>query len=152
MPAAKNAIHEVFAYLCVSDAQKAVDFYTKAFGAVELYRLTEPSGRIGHVELQMGPSAVLMLADPFPECGITPPPPEGLPGMTIHLHVDSCDDMARAAVAAGATQLTEPTDQFYGERGCRVRDPFGHTWLLGHSIEQVTPEEMQRRYTALLAQ
>lgn len=152
MPAATNAIHEVFAYLCVPDAQKAIEFYSTAFGAVELYRLTEPSGRIGHVELQMGPSAVLMLSDPFPEFGITPPPPEGLPGATIHLHVDNCDEMAHAAVAAGATQLGEPTDQFYGERSCRVRDPFGHTWLLGHSIEKVTPAEMQRRYTELLSQ
>jgi PhnB protein len=147
-----NAIHEVFAYLCVPDTQKAIGFYSQAFGAVELFRLTEPSGRIGHAELQMGPSAVLMLADPFPEFGITPPPAEGLPGMTIHLHVDNCDDMARAAVAAGATQLSEPADQFYGERSCRVRDPFGHTWLLGHSIEKLTPAEMQRRYTSLLAQ
>jgi PhnB protein len=148
----RNAIHEVFAYLCVPDTQQAIDFYTQAFGAEELYRLTEPSGRIGHAELQMGPSAVLMLSDPFPEFGITAPPPEGLTGMTIHLHVDNCDDMARAAVAAGAMQLSEPSDQFYGERSCRVRDPFGHTWLLGHSIEKLTPDEMQRRYTELLSQ
>jgi len=145
-----NAIHEVFAYLSVSDTQEAIDFYVKAFGAVELYRLTEPSGRIGHAELQMGPSAVLMLSDPYPEYGITPPPPEGLSGMRIHLHVDNADDMARAAVAAGATMVSEPADQFYGERSCRVRDPFGHTWLLGHSIEKLTPEEMQRRYTELM--
>lgn len=145
-----NAIHEVFAYLCVPDTPKAIDFYAKAFGAVELYRLTEPSGRVGHAELQMGQSAVLMLSDPFPEFGITAPPPEGSPGMRIHLHVDNADEMARQAVAAGGTLLTEPADQFYGERSCRVRDPFGHTWLLGHSIEKVTPEEMQRRYTALM--
>ncbi|MBC7957545.1 MAG: VOC family protein, partial [Cytophagales bacterium] len=140
-----NAIHEVFAYLNVPDTQKAIDFYAKAFGAVELFRLTEPSGRIGHAELQMGPSAVLMLADPYPEYGITPPPPEGLQGVGIHLHVDNADEMARAAVAAGATLVSEPADQFYGERSCRVLDPFGHTWLLGHSIEKLTPEEMQRR-------
>ena len=146
-----NAIHEVFAYLCVPDTQKAIDFYTQAFGASELYRLTEPSGRIGHAELQMGPSAVLMLSDPFPEFGIVPPPPAGIPGMQIHLHVDNCDEMLHTAVAAGATQLTEPADQFYGERGCKVRDPFGHTWLLGHSIEKLTPQEMQRRYTELMS-
>lgn len=148
MPA--NSIHELFAYLCVPDTQKAIDFYARAFGAEEKFRLTEPSGRIGHAELQMGPSAVLMLADPFPEFGITPPPPEGLPGTVLHLHVDDCDAMARAAVEAGATMLMEPTDQFYGERSCRLRDPFGHTWLLGHSIEKLSPEEMQRRYTVLM--
>jgi len=152
MPAARNSIHEVFAYLCVPDTQQAITFYTQAFGAAELYRLTEPSGRIGHAELQMGPSAVLMLSDPFPEFGIVPPPPEGLPGQVIHLHVDSADDMVAQAVAAGAVQVTELSDQFYGERGCRVRDPFGHTWLLGHSIEKVTPEEMQRRYTKLMTE
>lgn len=145
-----NAIHELFAYLCVPDTQKAIDFYTQAFGAQELYRLTEPSGRIGHAELQMGPSAILMLSDQFPEYGITAPPPEGLSGMVIHLHVDNCDEMGRQAVACGATMLSEPTDQFYGERGCKVRDPFGHTWLIGHSIEKVAPEEMQRRYTELM--
>jgi PhnB protein len=146
----KNAIHELFAYLCVPDTQKAIDFYTQAFGAQELYRLTEPSGRIGHAELQMGPSAILMLSDQFPEYGITAPPPEGLSGMVIHLHVDNCDEMGRQAVACGATMISEPTDQFYGERGCKVRDPFGHTWLLGHSIEKVSPAEMQRRYTELM--
>lgn len=145
-----NAIHELYAYLCVPDTQAAITFYTQAFGAQELYRLTEPSGRIGHAELQMGPSAVLMLSDPFPEYGTTAPPPEGLSGMVVHLHVDDCDAMGRQAVAGGATMLSEPTDQFYGERSCKVRDPFGHTWLLGHSIEKVAPEEMQRRYTELM--
>ena len=145
-----NAIHELYAYLCVPDTQQAINFYTQAFGAQELYRLTEPSGRIGHAELQMGPSAVLMLSDQFPEYGITAPPPEGLSGMVIHLHVDDSDTMGRQAVACGATMLSEPTDQFYGERSCKVRDPFGHTWLLGHSIEKVAPDEMQRRYTELM--
>jgi PhnB protein len=145
-----NAIHELYAYLCVPDTQAAITFYTQAFGAQELYRLTEPSGRIGHAELQMGPSAILMLSDQFPEFGITAPPPEGLSGMVIHLHVDDSDAMGRQAVACGATMLSESTDQFYGERSCKVRDPFGHTWLLGHSIEKVAPEEMQRRYTELM--
>ncbi len=145
-----NAIHELYAYLCVPDTQAAITFYTQAFGAQELYRLTEPSGRIGHAELQMGPSAVLMLSDQFPEFGITAPPPEGLSGMVIHLHVDDCDAMGHQAVACGATMLSAPTDQFYGERSCKLRDPFGHTWLLGHSIEEVAPEEMQRRYTELM--
>lgn len=148
MPA--NSIHEVFAYLCVPDTQRAIAFYARAFGAVERFRLTEPSGRIGHAELQMGPSAVLMLSDPFPEYGITPPPPEGLPSTQIHLHVDDADAMAEQAVAAGATLTMPPTDMFYGERSCKLRDPFGHTWLLGHSIETLTPQEMQRRYTELM--
>ncbi len=147
-----NTIHELFAYLRVSNAQQAIDFYTRVFGANERYRLTEPSGRVGHAELQMGPSAVLMLSEEFPEFGITAPPLQGLAGVAIHLHVDDCDAVARAAVAAGATMLMEPADQFYGERSCKVLDPFGHTWLLGHSIEELEPAEMQRRYTELMQQ
>ena len=99
-------------------------------------------------ELQLGP-AVLMVCDEFPEYGMVGPQGGQFTCCTIHLHVDDADAMGERAVAAGATLLMPPTDQFYGERSCRLRDPFGHAWLLGHSIEQVEPEEMQRRYTAL---
>ncbi|TXC65452.1 VOC family protein [Piscinibacter aquaticus] len=142
------AIHEVFAYLRVRDSAAAIRFYVKAFGASERFRLVEPSGRIGHAELQLGP-AVLMLSDAFPEWGLSAPPGDSDIGASVHLHVDDCDAVVAAAVAAGATLLMPPTDQFYGERSARLRDPFGHTWLIGHSIETLTPQEMQRRYTAL---
>jgi len=145
-----SAIHEVFAYLRVRDSSAAIAFYAQAFGAVERYRLVEPSGRVGHAELQFGP-AVVMLSDEFPEYGITALRDGQDPGVLLHLHVDNADAMAERAVAAGATLLSPPSDEFYGERGCKVRDPFGYTWMLGHSIEEVTPEEMQRRYTALLS-
>lgn len=118
------------------------------FGAVELFRLVEPSGRIGHVELQFGPS-IVMLAGEFPEMGFTAPPANGLPVVCIHLHVDDGDAMGARAVAAGARMLNEPAEHFYGERSCRVLDPFGHTWMLGHSIEKVAPDEVLRRYTAM---
>lgn len=143
-----NAIREVFAYLRVSDCKRAIRFYADAFGAVEDFRLTEPSGRIGHVELKLGP-AVLMLSDPFPECGLDAPAGGQDTGCAVHLHVEDADAMASRAVAAGATILMPPTDHFYGERSCRLRDPFGHTWLIGHEIEKVTPQEMQRRYDAM---
>lgn len=142
-------IHEVFAYLRVADSARAIEFYRAAFGATERFRLVEPSGRIGHAELQLGP-AVLMLSDAFPEFGLHAPPGDADTGSAIHLHVDDADALARQAVAAGATLLMPPADQFYGERSCRLRDPFGHTWLIGHEIEKLSPEEMQRRYTALL--
>lgn len=145
-----NQIHDVFPYLMVRDAKAAIAFYQQAFGATELFWLVEPSGRIGHAELQLG-SAVLMVCDEFPEYGMVAPHSEQFTGCTIHLHVDSADAMSDSAVAAGATMLMPPTDQFYGERSCRLRDPYGHTWLLGHSIERVEPEEMQRRYTAMMA-
>ncbi len=143
-----TAIREVFAYLRVRDTAAAIRFYEQAFGATERFRLVEPSGRIGHAELQLGP-AVLMLSDAFPEWGLVAPPGDTDIGASVHLHVDDCDALAAAAVAAGATLLLPPTDQFHGERGARLRDPFGHTWLVGHAIETVSPEEMQRRYTAM---
>jgi PhnB protein len=141
-------IHEVFAYLRVRDTAAAIPFYAQAFGATERFRLVEPSGRIGHAELTLGP-AVLMLSDAFPEWGLAAPPGDADIGASVHLHVDDCDAVVAAAVAAGATLLMPPTDQFYGERSARLRDPFGHTWLIGHSIETLSPDEMQRRYTAL---
>lgn len=143
-----NAVHEVFAYLRVGNSAEAMRFYAQAFGAVEKFRLTEPSGRIGHAEMQLGP-AVLMLSDAYPEYGLHAPSGEQDIGCSVHLHVDNADAMAARAMAAGATLLMPPADQFYGERSCRLRDPFGHTWLIGHEIEKVTPQEMQRRYDAL---
>jgi uncharacterized glyoxalase superfamily protein PhnB len=145
-----NKIHEVFPYLMVRDSSAAITFYQRVFGAVELFRLVEPSGRIGHAELQIGP-VVLMVCDEFPEYGMVGPQGDQFTGCTIHLHVDNADEMGERAVAAGATMLMPPTDQFYGERSCRLRDPFGHAWLLGHSIEKVEPDEMQRRYTAMMS-
>lgn len=144
-----SEISEVFPYLMVRDAQAAVAFYGEAFGATELFRLVEPSGRIGHVELQLG-KTVLMVCDEFPEYGMVAPKGDVFTGCTIHLHVKDADAMAARAVAAGATILMPPTDQFYGERSCRLRDPFGHQWLLGHTIESLEPAEMQRRYTAMM--
>lgn len=149
MTTTASPIHEVFAYLRVRDSASAIRFYEQAFGAVERFRLVEPSGRIGHAELQFGP-AVVMLSDAYPEYGLDAPREGQDPACSIHLHVDNADKLAAQAVAAGATMLMPPTDQFYGERSCRIRDPFGHVWLIGHSIEDVTPQEMQRRYTALM--
>jgi uncharacterized glyoxalase superfamily protein PhnB len=142
-------IHELFAYLCVNDTNKAIAFYGAAFGATEKFRLTEPSGRIGHAELDFG-GATVMLADEFPECGIRSPLAIGGTPVTIHLHVDNADAVIERAIASGATLERAPKDEFYGERGGVVIDPFGHRWNIGHSIEQITPEEMQRRYTALM--
>jgi uncharacterized glyoxalase superfamily protein PhnB len=141
-------IHEVFPYLRVKNAAAAIDFYTSVFGGEELFRLTEPSGRIGHAEIKIG-GLTLMLSDEYPECDIRGPESLGGTTFSIHLHVDDADALMRKAVEAGATVVREMSDAFYGERSGTVRDPFGHEWLLGHQIEEVAPEEMQRRYTAL---
>ena len=141
-------IHELFAYLRVQDAPRAIDYYVRAFGAREKFRLVEPSGRVGHAELDFGGTTV-MLADEFPEYGFRGPQSVGNTTFSIHLHVDDADALIARAVQAGGTLVREPADAFYGERSGVVRDPFGHEWNIGHALEEVSPEEMQRRYTAL---
>jgi uncharacterized glyoxalase superfamily protein PhnB len=145
------AIHELFAYLCVNDSAKAIAWYGEVFGATEKFRLTEPSGRIGHAELDFG-GTTLMLCDEFPEYGIRGPLNTGATSVTIHLHVDDADAVVERALKAGAELEIAVQDQFYGERSGAFRDPFGHRWNIGHSIEQLSPEEMQRRYTETMKQ
>ena len=142
-------VQELFVYLRVKDAADAIDFYETAFGAREKFRLAEPNGRLGHAELDLG-GTILMLSDEFPEYGIHAPEATAAASMSIHIHVDDADEVIRQAVAAGAQVVREPEDHFYGERSGAVRDPFGHEWLIGHSIEEVSTEEMQRRYTELM--
>jgi uncharacterized glyoxalase superfamily protein PhnB len=149
-PRGSGGVHELFAYLCVSSANEAIAFYSQAFGAREKFRLTEPGGRIGHAELDFGGGITVMLADEFPEFNFKSPQAAGSTSVMIHLHVDNADEMIAKAIQAGATLEREIQDQFYGERSGTIRDPFGHRWNIGHSIEEVTSEEMQRRYTEAL--
>jgi PhnB protein len=141
-------VHEVYPYLRVHNTDEAIEFYERAFGAKELFRLTEPSGRIGHAEIKIGP-ATLMLSDEYPESGIRGPRSLGGTSFSVHLHVQDVDAAFKQAVEAGAVVVRPLQDQFYGERSGTVRDPFGHEWLLGGHLETVSTEEMQRRYTAL---
>ena len=143
-----HQITHVFPYLRTRDASAAIDFYQRAFGAVEDFRLTEPGGRIGHAELKFG-AMTIMVSDEYPEYGIHAPRESTPTGSAIHLHVQDVDAMTQQAVDAGATLIMEPADQFYGERAAKVQDPFGHEWLLGSQIEEVSPEEMQRRFNAM---
>lgn len=143
-------IHEVYPYLRVRRAAEAIEFYKKAFGATELFRLVEPGGRIGHAEIKLG-ETTLMLSEEFPEYGIVGPESLGGTSFSIHLHVDDADAWMARAVQAGAVVKRSAADAFYGERSGVVLDPFGHEWLLGHQIEEVPVAEMQRRYTALLS-
>ena len=128
-----SPIREVFPYLIVRGADAAIAFYTQVFGARQTLRIDDPDGRVGHAELTFGP-ATIMLADEYPELGIRSPLAFGGTGMRMHLHVDDVDSLAGIAVSAGAVVLSPPTDQEHGERQCRLRDPFGHEWLLGHDI------------------
>lgn len=142
------SILEAYPYLRVHNTAEAINFYVRAFDAKELFRLTEPSGRIGHAEIKIGPTTV-MLSDEYPEHGIRGPRSLGGTTFSIHLHVENVDKVFEQAVAAGASIVRPLQDQFYGERSGTVRDPFGHEWLLGGHLETVTPEEMQRRYSAM---
>src|SRR5712671_3456526 len=116
-------VHEVFAYLRLRGAAEAIEFYKRAFDAHEVFRLSEPGGRIGHAEIKIG-DTVLMLADEYPEHGIVGPQTLGGTTFAIHLHVDDVDSLMLRATNAGATVLQPLTDQFYGERSGSIRDPF----------------------------
>ncbi|QOY87703.1 VOC family protein [Paludibaculum fermentans] len=142
-------IKDVRPYLRLRRAAEAIDFYIRAFGAEEVLRLTEPGGRIGHAEIRIGPATVY-LADEYPEFGIRGP--ESLGGATsaLQLDVDQVDALVERASQAGATIVRPPGDEFYGQRAAVVRDPFGHEWMFAQTIEAVSPEEMQRRFEALL--
>lgn len=143
--------HRITPYLRVTDAAAAIEFYKKAFGATEIMRLVYPDGRIAHAQIRIGDSPV-MLADEHPALGILSPTSLGGTSVTIHQFVEDVDAVVEQAVAAGARQQTPVTDEFYGERECRIEDPFGHVWLLSTWIEDVPPEEMQRRLDELMAQ
>jgi PhnB protein len=132
----------------VRNANDAIEFYKQAFGAKEIFRLHEPGGRIGHAELKFG-TVTIMISDEYPEYGIQGPEAFGGTGSSVHLHVEDVDAMTKQAEAAGAKVIMQPKDQFYGERSSKVIDPFGHEWLLGSHIEDVTPQEMQRRFTEM---
>jgi PhnB protein len=138
-------------YLIVSNAAEMIEFYKKVLAAVETMRLKQPDGRIGHAELQIN-GASIMLSDEFSDMGFLSP--KSLGGVrspvSIHVYVENVDEVYKRALAAGATSLREPADQFYGERNAQVRDPSGHCWDLSMQIEEVSPAEMQKRFNAMV--
>ena len=138
-------------YVIVKDAAKAIDFYQKAFGATEVYRLTDPqSSRIGHAELRIG-GALLMLADEWPDFGALSPASIGGSPVTLHLSVDDVDGVVERATAAGATILRAIRNEFFGDRTGTVVDPFGHQWQIATRKEEVPPQEMQKRWNAMVS-
>ena len=138
----------IIPYLVARDAKAAIGFYADAFGAVEDFRMTDPGdGRIGHAELTIGTSR-LMLSDEYPDFGAVSPDTLGGTAVTLHLATDTVDADVARAVAAGATLLRAPADQSFGERTATLTDPFGHRWMLSQTIEVVSPEDMQKRWDA----
>jgi PhnB protein len=146
-----DGYHTVTPYLIVKGAAKALAFYKKAFGATELMRLEGPDGRIGHAEIKIGDSPV-MLADEHPAMGCLSPQSGGKAGVSLCLYVHDVDALAAQAVAAGATVLRPVQDQFYGDRSGTFTDPFGHVWTIATHKEDVPPEEIRRRMEALAKQ
>jgi PhnB protein len=138
-----DGYHSVTPYLVMKDATSALDFYRTAFGAKELFRMDAPGGRIGHAEMLIGDSHI-MLADEAPEMGAHAPGEHGA-GVSLLLYVEDADAVFARSVSAGATELRPMKNQFYGDRSGMIRDPFGHTWSIATHVEDVSPEEMDRR-------
>jgi Uncharacterized protein conserved in bacteria len=143
------ASHAIIPHLCVRDAAAAIEFYKQVLGATEIMRLTEPNGRIGHAELLIGDS-VITLANEYPEYGIFGPQTLGGSGVTIKLYVEDVDETARQAVEAGAQIVFPVSDQFYGDRAGRIKDPFGHIWNIATHKEDVSFGVMQRRLDEMM--
>ena len=141
--------HTVTPYLMVKGAKDAIAFYKKAFGATELMRLDGPNDTIGHAEIKIGDSPI-MLADEFPDMGHLGPKTIGGTPVGICLYVEDADAVYQQAVDAGATVLKPIQDQFYGDRSGTVIDPFGHMWTIGTHKEDLTQEEINERMKAMM--
>ncbi len=136
--------HTATPYLIVKGAARAIDFYKQAFGATELMRFAGPGGSIGHAEIRIGDSPI-MLADEMPQMGYRSPAALGGSPVSVMLYVPDVDKVVERAVKAGAKVERPVADQFYGDRSGTIHDPFGHVWTVSTHKEDVSPEEMQRR-------
>src|SRR5262249_11838489 len=136
--------HSVTPYLIIRGAAAAIDFYTKAFGADELFRFPSPDGKIGHAEIKIGDSPV-MLADEYPDMGYKSPQSIGGSPVSLMIYVEDVDTIFNQAVTAGATVKEGVQDKFYGDRSGTVVDPFGHIWHIATHKEDVSMEELTRR-------
>ena len=135
-------------YLAIDGAAAAIDFYKKAFGATERMRMGGPGGKIGHAEIEIE-GGLIMLADEYPDMDFRSPKTLGGSPVTVHMYVADVDAFCARAAAAGATVVRAVVDQIYGDRSCQLKDPFGHTWSIATHVEDVSPEEMQKRAAKL---
>ncbi|HVN44748.1 MAG TPA: VOC family protein [Steroidobacteraceae bacterium] len=136
-------------YLIVQGAADAIEYYKHAFGATEMLRMADPQGRVGHAEIRIGDS-VIMLADEHPAMGYRAPRSLGGSSVSILLYLEDVDTVFDRAIKAGARVLRPVTKQFYGDRSGTLEDPFGHVWTIATHVEDVPPEELQRRAEAAL--
>jgi PhnB protein len=143
--------HTATPYLIIGGAAEAIEFYKKAFGATETLRMLGPGGKIGHAEIRIGNSPI-MLGDECPEMGCRSPKSIGGTSISLYLYVENADAVVQEAVAAGATVKRPLQDQFYGDRNATLVDPFGHEWHVATHKEDVSPAEMRRRLDTMMAQ
>ena len=139
----------VQAYLVCHDAARAIEFYTTAFGAQEMFRMPGPGGKVMHAELRLGDS-VIMLCDENPQMGMQSPQMLGGTSVNLFLYVEDCDAWFARATAAGCATTMPPMDMFWGDRFCKIVDPFGHAWGIATHKEDVAPDEMERRAAAAM--
>ena len=140
---------QVTPYLCIDGASDALEFYGKVFGATERMRMLGPEGVVGHAELQTGDS-LIMLSDEFPDMGVRSPRSIGGTPVTLSVYVEDVDEVFDRAVQAGANAIRAVEDQFYGDRSGQFEDPFGHRWSVATHVEDVPPEEMEKRAAAAM--
>jgi PhnB protein len=140
---------QITPYLCVDGAAAAITFYGDVLGATERMRMDQPDGRVGHAELEIG-DGLIMLADAFPEMGVRSPKDIGGTPVIIGVYVDDVDRVFERALKAGAKELQAVEDKFYGDRAGTFEDPFGHRWSVMTHVEDVPPDEMQRRAAAAM--
>ncbi len=146
-----DGYHSVTPYLSIKGAAKAIEFYKLAFNATELFRLVAPSGEIGHAEIKIGDSPIV-LADPCEEGTFRHPQTLGGSSVGLHVYVEDVDALFARAVGAGAKTVRPVQDQFYGDRTGTLEDPFGHVWFIATHKEELTPEEINKRADALYKQ
>ena len=144
-----DGYHTVTPYLIVKGGSDAIAFYKRAFNATEIMRVDGPDGKLGHAEIQIGDSRI-MLADEHPEMNVLAPQSPGSSGVSICLYVENVDDLVAQAIDAGAKVQRPLQDQFYGDRSATLEDPFGHVWTVATHIEDVTPEEIDRRMAGMM--
>ena len=136
-------------YLIVRDGSAAIDYYKRAFGATELFRMAGPDGKLGHAEIQIGNSRIMM-ADEHPAMGARSPQSLGGTPVSILLYVEGVDKRFQQALAAGGKAVRPLKDQFYGDRSGTLEDPFGHVWTIATHMEDLSPEEMNKRMEAMM--
>ena len=145
-----EGFHSLNAYLAVDDASAAIEYYERAFGAKERSRIPGPDGKIGHAELEIG-NSIVMLSDPFPQSSYTAPKALGGTSVGLLFYTENVDATVQQAVDAGGTISMPVQDMFWGDRFGQVTDPFGHVWQVATHVEDVPPKEMEERAKAAMA-